>query len=73
MLRTVRMTLLLLNNDGVEEKLIGLSGGGGIRLNQKTQFPLQDHVSVYTYRNEHDLFRCFHAFELDMPMVLSTY
>ena len=43
--------------------------GGGIRPNELTQFPLRDHVSIYTYRNEHylyiiDFFDVFMHFEL---------
>ena len=54
--------------------------GEEIPPNELTQFPLQDHVSIYTYRNIHylykiDFFRCFSCILsfVDIPMVLSTY
>ena len=59
---------------------ISIFWGEEIRPNELTQFPLQDHVSIFTYRNEHYLykidffFNVFMHFELpDMPMVLSTF
>ena len=52
-----RVITVLSNDGGAEEKPIRLMGGGGgeIRPNELTQFPLQDLV-YYTYRNEHLFF-----------------
>ena len=50
-----RVSTVLSSNGGIEEKT-KMFEGEEIRPNDMTQFPLQDHVSIYTYSNEHYLY-----------------
>ena len=79
--RTISLdkVITVISNDGGFEEKTNTFEGEEIRSNELTQFPLQDHVPIYTYRNEHylykidfSMFSCILGFDY-MPMVPSTH
>ena len=71
-LRTISLdrVITILSKDGGVEIKTTTCEGEEIRLNELTQFTLHDHVSIYTYRNEHYFYKIDFFFDVFMHFEL---